>query len=67
MVNRVQMSPVKASISKKTVQVIWITLAEAFSLLKDLNEMAILALKNDDNDAALESLKKCEQLLEVRT
>jgi uncharacterized protein YgfB (UPF0149 family) len=34
-------------------------------LLKDLNEMAMLAIKNEDTESALESLRKCEEILEV--
>lgn len=37
------------------------------SLLKELNETAIYALNNDDNENALECLKRAEQLLEVIT
>jgi hypothetical protein len=37
------------------------------SLLKELNETAIYALTNDDNENALECLKRAEQLLEVIT
>lgn len=34
-------------------------------LLKDLNEMAMLAIKNEDTESGLESLRKCEEILEV--
>jgi hypothetical protein len=37
------------------------------NLLKELNETAIFALNNDDNDNSLECLKRAEQLLEVIT
>ena len=35
--------------------------------MKELNETAIYALNNDDNENALECLKRAEQLLEVIT
>ena len=34
-------------------------------LLKEFNEMGVAALKNDETESALESLKRCEQYLEV--
>jgi hypothetical protein len=35
-------------------------------ILKELNEQAVDALKVEDSDIALESLRKCEDVLEVR-
>lgn len=33
---------------------------DMINLLKELNDMGVLALKNEDSESALESLKRCE-------